>query len=97
MSKQWYASLSFIIRNSLFVIRHLLRHSTQYNLHQFTYPDRKANGKRAFFANYSVRRDLTGLRTAAFTAWKLTVTRVMSSAAPPAPAKIHQGSVVRYA
>ncbi len=59
------------------------------------YPNHKTNGKRLACASYSVRRDLTGFCSAAFTACTLTVSRVSSSAPPPAPANTHHESGVR--
>ena len=44
---------------------------------------------------YSVRKFLTGLVTAAFTAWKLTVSNAMSMDIAAASTKIHQLSSTR--
>ena len=44
---------------------------------------------------YSVRNDLTGFATAAFTAWKLTVINAISITRNAAPAKSHQLCVMR--
>src|SRR4249920_1319510 len=47
--------------------------------------------------NYSFRKDFTGLASAAFTAWKLMVSKATRAANRPATAKIHHGIPVRYA
>ncbi len=46
--------------------------------------------------HYSVLNDFTGFATAAFIAWKLTVSKVIAMAPVPAPAKIHQESPALY-
>ncbi len=47
------------------------------------------------FSSYSVLNDRTGLATAAFIAWKLTVANAISTTNNPAAANIHQLNVMR--
>ena len=47
-------------------------------------------------SHYSVLKLFTGLATAAFIAWKLTVNTVIINAPTPATAKIHHDNPVRY-
>jgi thiosulfate reductase cytochrome b subunit len=49
-----------------------------------------------FLTYYSLLKLSTGLTIAAFTAWKLTVNKVISSAPIPVAAKIHHDIAVRY-
>jgi hypothetical protein len=49
----------------------------------------------AYCLTYSLRRLFTGLATAAFTAWKLTVNTAIAMAIIPAKAKIHHSILVR--
>jgi len=49
------------------------------------------------FTIHSFRNDTTGLATAAFIAWKLTVIKAIKIAAIPATINIHQLTVILYA